>query len=260
MVQTKDDHRAPRVGFFYDDDLWAVMWPAAIGVAVVVHGAAYFLASAQPAKVRPPPVTMAIQMPPPPLPPSSSPEPPPEPPKPQKKRAEALPPLPAAVDVPASPAESPPPIASPEVVALAPASGEGVAVPVGSSDGVGGAPIAAASGPPPTTNQGAAGPPSETWDPRGYRDGAWDKLNQAKRYPRKAQVLGLEGKCIVKVLVNHDGSLAAKPTLVGKGTGHDVLDEECLAMAERVQFGPIPAHVQAPVTFRFPIDFMLQNR
>ncbi|MBM4281988.1 MAG: TonB family protein [Deltaproteobacteria bacterium] len=105
-----------------------------------------------------------------------------------------------------------------------------------------------------------AGPPTEAWDPNGYRNGAWDQMNKAKRYPRKAQVLGLEGKCVVKVMLNHDGTLAAKPTVVGKGTGHPPLDEECVAMAERVTFPRIPVHVEAPVTFRFPIEFHLENR
>ena len=77
---------------------------------------------------------------------------------------------------------------------------------------------------------------------------------------RKAEVLGLEGKCMVKVMINHDGSLAAPPSLVGKGTGHEVLDEECLAMAARVKFNPIPKHVEAPVTYRFPVEFHLLNR
>jgi protein TonB len=110
------------------------------------------------------------------------------------------------------------------------------------------------------TNRAMSGPPQAEWDPNGYKNGAWDSMNKAKRYPRKAQVLGLEGKCVVKIMLHHDGSLAARPSIIGKGTGHDVLDEECIAMAERVKFPPIPDKVEAPVTFRFPIEFHLENR
>ena len=85
-------------------------------------------------------------------------------------------------------------------------------------------------------------------------------MNKAKRYPRKAQVLGLEGKCMVVVKLNHDGSLAGPPKIFGKGTGHPDLDEECIAMATRTTFPTIPDNVAAPVTFRFPIEFTLVNR
>ena len=85
-------------------------------------------------------------------------------------------------------------------------------------------------------------------------------MNRAKRYPRKAQVLGLDGKCVVSVKLNHDGSLAAPPKILGKGTGHAVLDEECIAMAQRTSFPSIPTHVPAPVSMRFPVEFHLENR
>jgi protein TonB len=190
-----------------------------------------------------------------------------EPPPPEKKeRVEKKPPVEAPPAPPAPPSpepppeNTPPPLSTAEPVNLGPSTGQGVAVAVGTPDGVAGAPPVASSGPPAETNRGMSGPPRENWDPNGYKNGAWDEMNKAKRYPRKAQVLGLEGKCVVKVQVNHDGSLAGKPTIVGKGTGHDVLDEECVAMAERVKFPPIPADVEAPVTFRFPIEFHLENR
>lgn len=65
---------------------------------------------------------------------------------------------------------------------------------------------------------------------------------------------------MVEIHVNHDGSLSEKPKLFGKRSGHDLLDEECIAMAERTTFDPIPAHVDAPAMFRIRIEFKLVNR
>ncbi len=252
-----DPLTSPTIDFWHDDSLWQVIWPAAIGVAVIVHVIAFTMASASPAKKAVERIAMAISVPPDPPPPP----PPPDPPK-KKKVVEPPPdvaPAPSAAPSDQPPTDTPPPLATPTPVALGPSTGEGVAVPVGTPDGVAGAPAISGNGPPPETNRAQAGPQQENWDPNGYKSDAWDLMNKAKRYPRKAQVLGLEGKCMVKVMINRDGSLAAPPTIVGKGSGHDVIDEECIAMATRVKFAPIPEHVQVPHLERFPIEFQLNS-
>lgn len=233
-------------------------YAAAVACAVFVHALAIGGMSGTPVKEKQPPIAMSINMPPPPPPPPPEKK-RPEPPK--KKVVQETPPAPSAAPLEnAPPTPTPPPLATAEPVTLGPSTGQGVAVPVGTPDGVAGAPAVSGSGPPPETNRAQAGPPVPAWDPNGYKSGAWDMMNKAKRYPRKAEVLGIEGKCVVKVMINHDGSLNARPSIVGKGTGHDVLDEECIAMAERVKFPPIPAHIDAPVTYRFPVEFSLLNR
>ncbi len=243
------------VDLWHDDSLWQWIWAAAIGVAVVVHAVAFFAMSGSPAKERPQPIAMSINMPPPPPPPERQPDPP------RKKAAETPPPAPAAapLDNP-PPVDAPPPLSTLEPINLGPSTGQGVAVAVGTADGVAGAPPVSGSGPPPETNRAQAGPPPAVWDPNGYKSNAWDMMNSAKRYPRKAEVMGIEGKCMVKVMINHDGSLNTRPSITGKGTGNELLDEECIAMAERVKFPPIPAEVDAPVTYRFPVEFKLLNR
>lgn len=251
------DAASPSVDFWHDDSLWQVIWPAAIGVAVVVHAFAFAMATTTPTKKAVERIAMAISVPPDPPPP-----PPPEPPKPKKKQVEPPPdvaPAQAAAPTDTPPTDTPPPLSTVTPVALGPSTGEGVSVPVGTPDGVAGAAPISGEGPPPDTNRAQAGPPQENWDPNGYKSDAWDLMNKAKRYPRKAKVLGLVGKCMVKVMINHDGSLAAPPSMVGKGTGHDVLDEECLAMASRVKFAPIPSHIETPVMYRFPIQFELND-
>jgi protein TonB len=256
-------------GLYADDSLWMVVWPAAFGVAVLVHSFAFLFMTATPARPKPEAITMSIAMPPPPPappppapPPQEKPKPPPEkaPPPPTEKALPPAPPPETQAETP--PPEAPTPKAAEQVVALAPSTGQGVAVPVGAPDGVEGAPPVTSTGPrtAPPTNRGQSGPPPKEWDENGYKSGAWDLMNRAKRYPRKAQVLGLEGKCVVSVKLNHDGSLAAPPKILGKGTGHTVLDEECIAMVERTAFPSIPTHIPAPVSMRFPVEFHLENR
>ena len=255
----------PLSGFLVDDRMTKVAWTAAIALAVVVHSAAFVMASSQPAsKAKSVPITMAISIPP-------SPPPPPPPPEPEV----AKPKPPDVTDVkpppPAPPAETPPPSepaptpkASEQLIALAPPTGQGVAVAVGTPDGVQGAPPPTSTGTAaenvPLTNRGQAGPVPADWNPNGYKSGAFEQMNKNKRYPRQAEVLGLEGKCVVVLKINHDGSLASKPTIVRPGSGHALLDEECIAMAERTTFPPIPAHVDVPAIFRIPIEFKLVNR
>lgn len=249
------------VDLWREDTLARVIYPSALAVAVVVHGAMFGLANQSPHKKPQERIVMAVSVPPDPPPPP--PPPPPEKKKPPPPKPTELPPAPPAAvpDAPPQPADTPPPLSTLPPVNLGPSTGQGVAVPVGTPDGaVGAAPVSSPSAPPPETSRAAPGPPVENWDPNGYKNDAWDMMNKSKRYPRKAEVLGLEGKCMVSVRLNRDGSLATKPTIAGKGSGHEILDEECIAMAERVKFKPIPAHVEVPYLVRFPVEFKLVNR
>jgi TonB family protein len=96
------------------------------------------------------------------------------------------------------------------------------------------------------------------FDISAYRKTVFDILNREKRYPRKAKVLQLQGRCVVNLALNRDGTLAEPPKLLGKGTGHPVLDEECLRMANSVKYPPILGEVtELPVRVRQPIEFTI---
>jgi periplasmic protein TonB len=234
----------------------------AFGFALGIHSGMYFAADQAPKKKEPETITMAIALPPPPPPPPDVVETPP-PPKPRKPPPEA-PPAPAAPATPAppTPADAPPPKASEVPVNLGPSTGQGVAVAVGSPDGVeGAAPIKGEGSKPLETNRAVAGPDTDTWDPNGYRSNAHKLMDKNKRYPRKAEVMGIEGSCVVVLVIARDGSLAEPPRYMGKGTGNADLDAECLEMAKRVgKFPPIPASAPAPHTLRLKIEFHLENR
>lgn len=246
-----DEQLAPvATTFWTNDEGWQVAWPAALGLAVVVHAFAFMGAANSPPKKVEPTIQMAIAMPPPP-------EPPPEPEKPKPKpKPKVLPP-----ELPPPPNETAPPETPPTEVqpvtgvtadSVVGESASGMSVRVGNTT----------FGNPddepfvtPKDVQQITGP---AFDLSAYRKTVFDILNHEKRYPRKAKVLQLQGRCVVNLALNRDGSLAEPPKLLGKGTGHAVLDEECLRMAKAVRYPAIVGEVtELPVRVRQPIEFTI---
>lgn len=225
--------------FWTNDDGWQVAWPGAIAFALLFHGFAFVASQNAPVKVRQEPITMAIAMPPPP------PEepPPPEPPKPPppKVKPRELPPPPNQ-----KPVEQPPQDVQPVT---------GVTADSVVADNAGGPQVRVGNTTFGNPNEEPLTPPHEVqrpaavpFDLQAYKATVFERMNKEKRYPRKAQLLGLEGSCLVKLVINRDGSLAAEPELfAGKGTGHDVLDTECLRMAKAAHFPPIVGDTETPV-------------
>lgn len=258
-----DDRASTDAVIFREDRGWQVAWPAALCFATLFHGFAFAIAEAQDVRVKAPPITMAILRP---APPKI--EAPPEPPPPEQPKPKPLPkpvehvveapqPLPKVADLPPTPIVEEVPLAVMPVT-LGPQTGEGVAVPLGSQDGTAGErPVSGTSDVVPTTNVVSKSALS-TFNSRGYRDAAIALVNKQKRYPRKARVLGLEGKCWIKVLLERDGSIVGTPTFVGKCTGHDVLDEEAIRMVRAAApFPALPTEVAVPYPQVFPISFSL---
>lgn len=250
----------PNMGSFWlNDDGWQIAWPAAIGFAMLFHVFAFVAGNKAPPKiVKHEPVVMAISMPPPPPPPTEPEPPPPEEPKKKEK------PPPIKEDLPPPPNETPPPEETPPVEDVKPVTGvtadsvvadsaSGVTTRVGNTTF--GDQNKEEFTEPKQVERLAARP----FDLEGYRKRVFEAMNKEKRYPRKARVLGLEGKCIVKVMINRDGSLAGKPKLLGKGTGHAALDEECLRLAEAIHYEPLEGDVEVPLHLTRAISFTLMD-
>lgn len=79
--------------------------------------------------------------------------------------------------------------------------------------------------------------------------------NPAPPYPRAARRGGLEGRVVLRVHVNPDGT--ADEVLVRTSSGHDSLDEAARATVARWRFAParrgdipVAAWVLVPVSFR----------
>lgn len=234
--------------FWMNDEGWQIAWPAAIAFAMLFHGVAFVASKNAPAKVTPERVTMAISMPPPPPPPPEVAPPLKEKPKPPK---EDLAPPPNEEPQPDAPAEDVKPVTGLTADSVVADSASDTVARVGT-----------------TTfgdqNQQDFTPPQQVhrptvrpFDLEGYRKRVYDAMNKEKRYPRKARVLGLEGKCVVKVLIDRDGSLAGDPKILGKGTGHESLDTECLRLARAIQYPPLEGDVEAPLHLTRAIAFTL---
>jgi protein TonB len=246
--------------FLDDDRTWQLAWPAAVAGACLFHAACFMFAAQDVVKAKQVPITMSIALPPAPPPPPPPPPDPPKPPKPQKVAAAAMNAPAPKEPTPVPPPPEPVPLVETPPVALAPTTGQGVAVPLGSTEGdpnVKQMPIGASNAQPKSSAVQNSVPSGEGFDPRGYRDGALKAVNKEKRYPRKAQTLGLEGQCLVKVSIDHDGKVVGDPEIIGKGTGHAVLDEECVRMAKAAKLPPVPPEVQTPYVMRVPISFRL---
>ena len=253
MTARSVDHTS---SFWMNDEGWQIAWPAAIAFAMLFHGFAFVMSKNAPAKIVAERVTMAISMPPPPPPPPPPEVPPPEIEKPKPKEPppkEDLPPPPNEEPPPETPVEDIKPVTGLTADSVVADSASNVSARVGN-----------------TTfgdqNKEEFTPPAEVQKPttrpfdlEGYRKRVFDAMNKEKRYPRKARVLGLEGKCVVKVMINRDGTLAGDPKMLGKGTGHASLDEECLRLAKAIQYPPLEGDVEAPLHLTRAIAFTLMD-
>jgi protein TonB len=244
------------------EDRWSIAWPAAICFAFLFHGVAFMAASREQPKVKQKPITMDIAIPEikaPPEPPPPPPEPEKPKPKPKEPPPEDLPPPPPNADPPPEPSPEPPtPVTGVSAESVVESNTGGPQVRVGNTTF--GDPnneeFKKPSDVAPLPKAESIGP---AFDAAGYRERMIRRVNKQKRYPRKARVLGLEGRCLVELKLAKDGSLLGEPRVFGKGTGHDVLDEECVRMAKAG--APYEALVGegAPEPFlaRLPIQFSL---
>lgn len=93
----------------------------------------------------------------------------------------------------------------------------------------------------------------------GYGKSLHKRVQKQQHYPRSAKSLGLEGMAKVKVKIDRKGKLVGQPTLV-KSTGHEVLDDEALAMVERAApFDTLPVTFDKDVaTIVLPLSFKLR--
>lgn len=109
---------------------------------------------------------------------------------------------------------------------------------------------------PPKVTSAAPSGGGGTVDLSGYLGYLNGSLAAHRNYPPMAVQLGLEGTVEVLVKVRKDGTLAARPSVVGS-SGHTILDEEALRMVARAApfralptgWGPAVAELKVPVRF-----------
>jgi periplasmic protein TonB len=251
-------------------------WPPALALAVVVHGLLVLvpmrLESAPAHEDERPPVAVRLPVPPEPvvepepepvvepepveeLPPPPEVEPPPElvePPKPRPRDTSIPKPEPKQPEPEPEPAPVEP--APPE--APAPAPSETAARP---------SPQTSQTSPSPTPAEKAVAPsptppkqPAIDFGP--YQRGLHRALIAERRYPPMARRLGLEGTAKVRVVLDRAGRLV-KDAKITRSSGHELLDEEALAMVRRAApFPALPEGIsQSAVSFEIPVRFKLEG-
>jgi periplasmic protein TonB len=254
-------------------------WPPALALAVVVHGLLVLvpmrLDSAPARQDERPPVAVRLPVPPEPvmkaepepvepepveeLPPPPEVEPPPElvePPKPRPR--DTSPPKPA----PKKPEPEPEPEPEPAPVESAPPEAP---APAPSETAVRTSPRTSQTPPSPTPADKAASPsstpkkqPAIDFGP--YQRGLHRALIAERRYPPMARRLGLEGTAKVRVVLDRRGRLV-KDAKITRSSGHELLDEEALAMVRRAApFPALPDGIsQSAVSFEIPVRFKLEG-
>lgn len=186
----------------------------------------------------------------------------PEPPRPEPAPVAAAappPPRPEPAPAPAMPAPSPPPaIVAPAIVAPAtpspPAPAEASPLPP--------APPAATTVPAPAS---ASPAPAASADPRARKQEAdyfallSAHLNRRKTYPVEARRAREQGVVTVRFTVDRDGNVS--DVMLKRGSGHAILDEETLALVQRVAPMPrMPATMQRErLTLSLPIEYSLRT-
>ncbi len=220
-----------------------VLWAVSLALVLAAHGAVgWFVAHhaiPETAGAPPAPVVM-MELSPEPAPPPPVPVVPEEPPPPPPPVAE-LPPAPRA-EVPLPPKPPPPkPVVRRD---LPPRPPEGVSPPA-VSEPAAASPVAAA--PPAPSNA------VPTWQAL-----LSARLQQAKRYPSEARFNHQQGVVHVRVGVGRDGGV--RSAAIQKTSGYAALDEETLALMQRVSpLPPPPAEVPGdPVVLVIPVVFSLR--
>lgn len=92
-----------------------------------------------------------------------------------------------------------------------------------------------------------------------FRDRLLGHLQRYKRYPRAAQARGRQGVPYIRFTMNREGRVLMSS--LERGSGHDSLDQEALALIVRAQ--PLPAFPEelggSTLEIVVPIEFLLRR-
>lgn len=208
------------------------LFPGAL--ALSVHGAIAVVPVELPARTPAAEIVELSFEAPPPAPEPPPPEPPPPPPEAKVRRA----PRPVAKPTPQpQPEPEPTPQPEPEPIAETPAP--------------------APEPPPPPPPPPAPKAPARV-DLGGYGSALQRAVLAHRSYPVMARRQRLEGRAMIRVVLNRQGTLVAGPELV-ESTGHEVLDRAALRMLQAAApFAPLPeGYAESTAQFVIPVQFSL---
>ena len=169
--------------------------------------------------------------------------------KPEPKPKPVVKPLPTPVVEQQEPVAEPPPVQTPEVIAVAPKPE--AAAPVQTVPAP--APVPVKQEPPPVTNQ------ADIENARNkYGNSLWGAISKHKKYPKIAAMRNWQGEAIVELELDGNGKLKSKKII--QSSGHDVLDRQALEMVEKALPFPAPPDVLHGTNFTItvPVPFKLE--
>jgi TonB family protein len=93
-----------------------------------------------------------------------------------------------------------------------------------------------------------------------YREQLSRRVKRQRRHLSQVARFGMEGTALVRVRINHDGTLATPPRLEGSSSFR-VLDAEALRMVEAAApFAPLPSELsRESVEFVIPVSFSVRD-
>lgn len=125
-------------------------------------------------------------------------------------------------------------------------------------------PESAAAPHPETSNPHVASVPSPAIAPPGVRkpDYGWladsllQRIESLKQYPASARLNHLEGRVILRIVIEDDGRIAS--IAIAKSSGHDVLDQAALDTLRRASPIALSRPLEkSPVTIQIPLSYRL---
>jgi protein TonB len=121
------------------------------------------------------------------------------------------------------------------------------------------APVAASAPPAPAAAPASAAPAPSNGAPT-WQGLLLGRLEQFKRYPALAQSRGQQGVVWLRFTMDRDGKVLS--ARIDKSSGHDLLDQETLALIRRAQPLPRPPPDVPGATLELvtPIEFFLTRR
>jgi len=92
-----------------------------------------------------------------------------------------------------------------------------------------------------------------------YVSTLWAAISKQKKYPKLAQMRGLEGEAIVELQLDGNGKLQSKR--ITQSSGHDMLDKQALDIVEKALPFPMPPEAlrNSSFTITVPVPFKLEN-
>ena len=103
------------------------------------------------------------------------------------------------------------------------------------------------------TSLAAAGPPPN-WTGR-----LSAAINRAKRYPREAEMRGIQGVVVVTFAMRRDGTLIS--ARVSRSSGSELLDEAAVETLQRASLPPVPEEFSDDTfSAAVPISFSVTRR